>query len=93
MNRKTKIALDLVVGFTVPVLILQNLSEPLGAVSAHVVVALVPMAWILISSCFIPQRFKCMASAGTFALVKSLLALWLVNGTQLARQDTMGLLS
>ncbi|MEM9009549.1 MAG: hypothetical protein AAGE59_39390 [Cyanobacteria bacterium P01_F01_bin.86] len=94
MKRKTKIVLDFVVGFAVPVLILQHLSEPWGAMSAHIVVALVPMAWILISSCFIPQCFNFMASdVGTFALIQSLLALWLVNGMQFALQDTMGLLS
>ena len=93
MNRQTKIAFDCVVGFAVPVLILQPLSEPLGAVSAHVVMVLVLMAWIWISSCCIPQRFNLMASdAGTFALIQSLLVLLWVNGMQFALQDTMGLL-
>lgn len=91
MNRKVKIALDVVIGFVIPILILNNLSESLGAAFAYVLAALVPIAWVLIDSFLITQRFNFITSyVGAFAIAQGLLAFWFVDGVQHALKDTVG---
>ena len=91
MNRKVKIVLDITIGFVAPILVLNHLSESLGAVFAYVLAALVPIAWVLIDSFLITQRFNFIASyTGAFAIVQGLLAFWFVDGIQFALKDTAG---
>ncbi|MEM6592108.1 MAG: VC0807 family protein [Cyanobacteria bacterium P01_C01_bin.73] len=91
MNRKVKIVLDITIGFVAPILVLNHLSEPLGAVFAYVLAALVPIAWVLIDSFLITQRFNFITSyTGAFAIAQGLLAFWFVDGIQFALKDTVG---
>ncbi|MEM1308595.1 MAG: VC0807 family protein [Cyanobacteria bacterium P01_H01_bin.153] len=91
MNRKVKIALDIVIGFVIPILILNTLSEPLGAIFTYILAALVPVAWILIDSFLITRRFNFITSyVGAFAIAQGLLAFWFVDGVQHALKDTVG---
>jgi len=91
MNSRIKIVLDIAFGFVVPLLILNNFSQPLGAVFAYVLAALVPLSWILIDSFFITRRFNFITSyVGAFAIVRGLLAFWFVDGVQFAFKDTAG---
>ncbi|MEO1589763.1 MAG: VC0807 family protein [Cyanobacteria bacterium J06632_22] len=91
MNRKIKIALDIAFGFVIPLLILNNFSQPLGAIFAYILAALVPVSWILIDSCFITRRFNFITSyVGAFAIVRGFLAFWFVDGIQFAFKDTVG---
>lgn len=91
MNRKVKLALDLIVGAVIPVLALNNLNEQLGTVATYVVAALVPVAWVLIDACFITRRFNFITSyVGAFAILRGLLAFWFVDGIQFALKDSIG---
>ncbi|MEM6838870.1 MAG: VC0807 family protein [Cyanobacteria bacterium P01_C01_bin.120] len=91
MNRKVKIALDIIIGFIIPLLILNNLSELLGTVFAYVLAALVPVAWVLIDSFLITRRFNFITSyVGAFAISQGLLAFWFVDGVQHALKDSAG---
>ncbi|MDB9528494.1 hypothetical protein PN498_21055 [Oscillatoria sp. CS-180] len=91
MNRKVKIVLDIVIGFVIPLLILNNLSELLGTVFAYVLAALVPVAWVLTDSFLITQRFNFITSyVGAFAIAQGLLAFWFVDGVQHTLKDSVG---
>ncbi|MEM0979398.1 MAG: VC0807 family protein [Cyanobacteria bacterium P01_H01_bin.58] len=91
MNRKVKLALDIIMGAVIPILILNNLNEQLGTVSTYIVAALVPVAWVLLDAGFITRRFNFIASyVGAFAILRGLLAFWFVDGIQFALKDTIG---
>ena len=91
MNRKVKLALDIIMGAVIPILILNNLNEQLGTVPTYVVAALVPVAWILLDACFITRRFNFITSyVGAFAILRGLLAFWFVDGILFALKDTIG---
>ncbi|NEQ48168.1 MAG: hypothetical protein F6K00_33390 [Leptolyngbya sp. SIOISBB] len=91
MNRKVKLALDIIVGAVIPILILNNLNEQLGTVTTYIVAALVPVAWILLDTCCITRRFNFITSyVGMFAILRGLLAFWFVDGIQFAFKDSIG---
>ncbi|MGD1941261.1 MAG: VC0807 family protein [Leptolyngbyaceae cyanobacterium] len=91
MNRKVKLVLDLVMGAVIPILILNNLNDQLGTVTAYIVAALVPVAWVLIDSCLITRKFNFITSyVGAFAVIRGLLAFWFVDGLQFAFKDSVG---
>ena len=91
MNRKVKLALDIFMGAVIPILILNNLNEQLGTVNTYVFAALVPVAWILLDTCFITRRFNFITSyVGMFAILRGLLAFWFVDGIQFAFKDSIG---
>ncbi|MGD1930235.1 MAG: VC0807 family protein [Leptolyngbyaceae cyanobacterium] len=91
MNRKVKLALDIFMGAVIPILILNNLNEQLGTVNTYVFAALVPVAWILLDTCFVTRRFNFITSyVGMFAILRGLLAFWFVDGVQFALKDSIG---
>jgi hypothetical protein len=93
MNRSTKLLLDILFGAVIPILILNFLTEPLGAPAAYVVSALVPVAWVFIDLAFITRRFNFITSyIGLTAVVRGALAFWFVDGALFALKDTAGLL-
>lgn len=89
MNRK--LVLDILMGSVIPILILNNLNKQLGTEVTYVVAALVPVAWVLIDSLFVTQRFNFITSyIGAFAIMRGLLAFWFVDGIQFAFKDSIG---
>lgn len=90
MDRRVKLALDIIVGAVIPLLILNNLNELLGTVTTYVVAALVPVAWIVLDTCFLTRRFNFITSyIGMFAILRGLLAFWFVDGVQFALKDSI----
>jgi hypothetical protein len=91
INRPLKLALDIVLGAVVPILILSDLSDPLGAVPAYLLSALVPVGWVLADLSFISGRFNFIAAfLGLNAIVRGVLAFWFVDGALYALKDTAG---
>ncbi|GAB4429031.1 MAG: hypothetical protein OHK0015_12530 [Chloroflexi bacterium OHK40] len=89
MSRTVKLVLDLVIGAGVPIVVLAFLSEPLGAVPAYLLSALIPVGWVAIDLLFLTRRFNIITSyTGFLALVRGLLAFWFVDGWQFALKDT-----
>jgi hypothetical protein len=92
MKGFTKLALDLIVGALIPVLILNNLTKPLGAPVAYVLAALVPVAYVLIDTFFITRRFNYITSyVALSAILNGVLAFWFVDGWVYALKDTAAL--
>lgn len=78
-------------GTVVPILVLSYLSDPLGAVPAYLVSALVPVGWVLADLIFITGRFNFITGVlGLNAIVRGLLAFWFVDGALYALKDTVG---
>ena len=81
----------MLLGAVVPVLVLSYLSDPLGAVPAYLLSALVPVGWVLADLSFISRRFNFIAAfLGLNAIVRGLLAFWFVDGALYALKDTVG---
>lgn len=92
MNRNQKLVLDLVMGAGIPALILAFLSTPLGAPTAYVLAALVPVAWVMIDLFFITRRFNAITTAvGIMAVGNGALAFWFVDGVLYAFKDSLSL--
>lgn len=91
MSRTLKLILDIVIGAVIPILVLGFLSEPLGAVTAYLIAALIPVGWVALDLLLITRRFNFITSyTGLLALVRGLLAFWFVDGWQFALKDTAG---
>jgi hypothetical protein len=91
INRPLKLALDIVLGAVVPILVLSYLSDPLGAVPAYLLSALVPVGWVLADLSLLSGRFNFIAAfLGLNAVVRGLLAFWFVDGALYALKDTAG---
>jgi hypothetical protein len=91
MSRGTKLFLDLLMGAVIPILILNNLTGPLGAPTAYVLSALVPVGWVFVDLLFITKRFNVITSyIGLAAIVRGALAFWFVDGLLFAIKDTAG---
>src|SRR4028119_599899 len=91
INRSLKLALDVLLGAVVPILVLSYLSDPLGAVPAYLVSALVPVGWVLVDLSFVSRRFNFItAFLGLNAIVRGVLAFWFVDGVLYALKDTVG---
>ena len=45
-------------GAVVPILVLSYLSDPLGAILAYLVSALIPVGWVLVDLLFVTRRFN-----------------------------------
>ena len=91
MNRSLKLALDVLLGAVVPILVLSYLSEPLGAVPAYLISALVPVGWVAADLLFITKRLNFItAFLGLNALVRGLLAFWFVDGFLFVLKDSAG---
>ena len=91
MGRTTKTIIDIVIGAVIPILILNNLTNTLGAVPTYLLAALIPVAWVFIDLFFITRRFNVITSyAGAAAILRGLLAFWFVDGWQFALKDTSG---
>ncbi|MEM9909003.1 MAG: VC0807 family protein [Cyanobacteria bacterium P01_D01_bin.44] len=93
MHRTVKLGLDIVMGAVIPILILNNLNEQLGAVTTYIAAAMVSVAWVLMDLCFITKRFNFITTyVGAFAIGRGLLAFWFVDGIQFAFKDSLGAL-
>lgn len=91
MSRTLKLILDIAIGAVIPILVLGFLSEPLGAVGAYLLAALIPVGWVALDLALITRQFNFITSyTGLLALVRGLLAFWFVDGWQFALKDTAG---
>lgn len=78
-------------GAVVPILVLSYLSDPLGAIPAYLVLALIPVGWVLVDLLFVTQRFNFITGfLGLSAIVRGLLAFWFVDGALYALKDSVG---
>jgi hypothetical protein len=93
MKGWTKLLLDIVMGAVVPIIILNNLTRPLGAPLAYVLAALVPVSYALIDTFAISRRFNAITTyVASTAIMNGVLAFWFVDGWQYALKDTAGLI-
>ncbi|RMG65846.1 MAG: hypothetical protein D6709_01415 [Chloroflexi bacterium] len=80
-------------GAIIPILILNNLTRPLGAPVAYVIAALVPVAYVLADTFLISRRFNAIATyVALTAIMNGVLAFWFVDGWRYALKDTAGLI-
>jgi len=95
MKNVIKTIVDIVMGAVVPIIILDRFSGPerLGAVTAYIVAALVPVAWVFVDLFFVTKKFNFITSyVGFSSIVGGLLTFWFVDGLLYAIKDTIGLL-
>lgn len=93
MKGWTKLLLDIVMGAVIPILILNNLTRPLGAPVAYVIAALVPVAYVLADTFLISRRFNAVTTyVALTAIMNGVLAFWFVDGWRYALKDTAGLI-
>jgi hypothetical protein len=93
MKGFTKLLLDIVMGAVIPILILNNLTKPLGATTAYVLAALVPVTYVLIDTLFISRRFNAITTyVALTAIMQGALAFWFVDGWRYALKDSAGLI-
>jgi hypothetical protein len=93
MKGWTKLLLDIVMGAVIPILILNNLTKPLGAPMAYVIAALVPVGYVLVDTLFISRRFNAITTyVALTAIMSGVLAFWFVDGWRYALKDTAGLI-
>ncbi len=91
MSRTTKLVLDILMGAVAPILVLTYLTDPLGAVPAYVLSALIPVGWVFTDLFFVTRRFNFItAFLGLNAVTRGLLAFWFVDGLLYALKDTAG---
>jgi len=89
MKGFTKLALDIAMGAVVPILILTNLTRPLGAPTAYVLAALAPVLYVLADTLFISRRFNVITTyIALSAIINGVLAFWFVDGVRFALKDT-----
>ncbi len=92
MKGFTKLLVDIVMGAVIPILILNNLTKPLGAPTAYVLAALVPVAYVLVDTLFISRRFNAITTyIALTSIMQGALAFWFVDGWRYALKDTAGL--
>jgi hypothetical protein len=92
MKQSTKLFLDILMGAVVPILILNYLTRPLGAPTAYVIAALVPVAYVAFDLFFLTKKFNFITSlVGLTAVVNGALAFWFVDGVRYALKDTAAL--
>lgn len=90
MKPTVKLLLDIVMGAVIPILILNNLTRPLGAPVAYVVAALAPVAWIAVDLLLITRRLNVITGyIGLSAIISGALAFWFVDGLLYAIKDSM----
>jgi hypothetical protein len=95
MRNVIKTIVDIIMGAVIPIIILDRFSGPerLGAVTAYIVAAMVPLAWVFVDLFFITKKFNFITSyVGFSSIVSGLLAFWFVDGLLYAIKDTVGLL-
>jgi len=81
MKGWTKLLLDITMGAVIPILILNNLTRPLGAPPAYVIAALVPVAYVLVDTFAISRRFNAITTyVALTAIMNGALAFWFVDG-------------
>lgn len=89
MSRSLKLGLDFLFGLIIPIVILSRFSDELGNITAYVVSALVPVAWVALDLFFITKRFNFITSfLGLNAVVRGILAFWFVDGAAYAFKDS-----
>ena len=81
----------MLLGAVAPILVLSYLSDPMGAVPAYLLSALIPVGWVLADLFFVSRRFNFItAFLGLNANVRGLLTFWFVDGALYALKDTVG---
>jgi hypothetical protein len=75
MKQSNKLFLDILMGAVIPILILNNLSKPLGAPTAYVLAALIPVGWVLIDLFLISRTFNFITSYSGLTALKDTAAL------------------
>ena len=91
MSRSTKLTLDVLLGAVAPILVLAYLTDPLGAVPAYLISALIPVGWVLADLFFVTRRINFITCfLGLNAMARGLLAFWFVDGSLYALKDTAG---
>lgn len=89
MNRSLKLGLDFLFGLIIPIIILSRFSDAFGNITAYVVSALIPVAWVAIDLLFITKRFNFITSfLGLNAILRGILAFWFVDGVAYAFKDS-----
>jgi hypothetical protein len=89
LKQSTKLILDLLMAAVVPILVLKYLTAPLGAVTAYIVSALIPVAWVLVDLLLISRKFNYITTyVGLTAIVRGALAFWFVDGWRFAFKDS-----
>ncbi len=89
MSRSLKLGLDFLFGLIIPIIILSRFSDELGNITAYVVSALVPVAWVAVDLFFVTKRFNFITSfLGLNAVVRGALAFWFVDGVAYAFKDS-----
>ncbi len=89
MSRSIKLGLDFLFGLIIPIIILSRFSDELGNITAYVVSALIPVAWVTVDLFFITKRFNFITSfLGLNAVVRGILAFWFVDGVAYAFKDS-----
>ncbi len=84
-----KLGLDFLFGLIIPIIILSRFSDALGNITAYVVSALVPVAWVAVDLFFVTKRFNFITSfLGLSAVVRGALAFWFVDGAAYAFKDS-----
>jgi hypothetical protein len=90
VNRSLKLGLDFLFGLIIPIIILSRFSDSLGNITAYVVSALIPVAWVAIDLLFITKRFNFITTfLGLNAVVRGILAFWFVDGVAYAFKDSV----
>ncbi len=89
MSKSLKLTLDLLIGAVAPIVILKYGTAPLGTLTAYLVAALVPVAWVLLDLFVITRHFNFIASySGFSAIMRGALAFWYVSGALFAFKDS-----
>jgi hypothetical protein len=95
MRNAIKTILDIMMGAVIPIVILDRFSAPdqLGAVTAYIVAAMVPVGWVFIDLFFVTRKFNFITSyVGFSSIVAGILTFWFVDGLLYAIKDTSGLI-
>ncbi len=93
MKQSHKLVLDILMGAVIPILVLNNLSSRLGAPTAYVIAALIPVGWVAVDLFFITRRLNFITvMAGMNAMASGALAFWFVDGMRYAVKDSAALI-
>jgi len=91
MKGVTKLILDIMMGAVIPILILNNLTKPMGAPTAYVLAALVPVIYVLTDTLLISRRFNAITTyIALTAIMNGALAFWFVDGWRYALKHVAG---
>ena len=89
MPKWVKLSLDIIIGAVAPIVILKYGTAYMGTLTAYLVAALVPVAWVLIDLFGITRHFNFITTyGGASAIMRGALAFWYVDGARFAFKDS-----